>query len=217
MTDQPRYDQPPYDQHGQQWQPPAPGSPAQPPAQGQGQGQGQGHPYAGPPAHAADGPWGPLASWGTRVGAMLIDSLLQLIGMVPYVVGFVLIIAGSPDTSSYEVSGGSSPDETNTGMVIAGVALVGVGVLLMIGIQVWNRVFRMGRTGQSIGKKAMGIKLVEERTGQPMGPGMCFVRELAHFLDGIAYIGYLWPLWDAKRQTFADMVMSTVVVRAPTR
>ena len=209
MTDQPRYDQPPYDQHGQQWQPPAPGSPAQPPA------QGQGHPYAGPPAHAADGPWGPLASWGTRVGAMLIDSLLQLIGMVPYVVGFVLIIAGSPDTSSYEVSGGSSPDETNTGMVIAGVALVGVGVLLMIGIQVWNRVFRMGRTGQSIGKKVMGIRLVDEYSGQPIGAGMAFVRELAHALDGAVYIGYLWPLWDDKRQTFADKILNTVVVEAP--
>ncbi len=24
------------------------------------------------------------------------------------------------------------------------------------------------------------------------------------------YIGYLWPLWDAKRQTFADNVCGTV-------
>jgi uncharacterized RDD family membrane protein YckC len=211
MTDQPPYGQP--EQPGQpapQWQQPAPGGPPLPPA------QGQGHPYAAAPAYAAgDGPWGPLATWGTRVAAMLVDSLLQLIGLVPYIVGFVLIVAGSPDTSSYETPVGPGPDETNTRMIVAGVVLVGVGVVLMIGISLWNRVFRMGRTGQSVGKKVMGIRLVEERTGRPMGAGMCFVRELAHFLDGIAYIGYLWPLWDAKRQTFADMVMSTVVVRAP--
>jgi uncharacterized RDD family membrane protein YckC len=41
---------------------------------------------------------------------------------------------------------------------------------------------------------------------------MAFVRDLAHFLDGIFYIGYLWPLWDPKRQTFADKVCSTVVL-----
>jgi hypothetical protein len=26
------------------------------------------------------------------------------------------------------------------------------------------------------------------------------------------YLGYLWPLWDAKRQTFADKICSTVVL-----
>ncbi len=36
---------------------------------------------------------------------------------------------------------------------------------------------------------------------------------LAHFLDSLAcYVGWLWPLWDPKRQTFADKIMSTVVV-----
>ncbi len=39
------------------------------------------------------------------------------------------------------------------------------------------------------------------------------MRDLAHFLDGItANIGYLFPLWTAKRQTFADMAVKTVVV-----
>jgi uncharacterized RDD family membrane protein YckC len=61
----------------------------------------------------------------------------------------------------------------------------------------------------------MGIKLVDERTGQPIGPGMSFVRDLAHTLDGFFYLGYLWPLWDDKRQTFADKILSTVVVEAP--
>ena len=45
---------------------------------------------------------------------------------------------------------------------------------------------------------------------------MAFVRQLAHILDGIpCYIGYLWPLWDAKRQTFADKVIGTYVIDQP--
>ena len=45
---------------------------------------------------------------------------------------------------------------------------------------------------------------------------MSFVRQLAHVLDGLpCYLGYLWPLWDAKRQTFADKVIGTYVIDQP--
>ena len=42
---------------------------------------------------------------------------------------------------------------------------------------------------------------------------MAFVRQLAHIIDSlICYIGWLFPLWDAKRQTIADKIMSTIVI-----
>ena len=72
-----------------------------------------------------------------------------------------------------------------------------------------------GRTGQSLGKRVLKIRLVAEATGQPIGPLNAFVRDLLHILDGIAYVGYLWPLWDDKRQTFADKLMKTVVPDVP--
>ena len=166
------------------------------------------------PAYAVPSePWGPLANWGTRVAASLIDALLSLVGLVFYAVGIPLLVAGAPDrsfdttTGTYESTGTGS-----TGLVVLGIAFMGLGVLTVLAIQLWNRVFRMGRTGQSLGKRVMGIRLVEEYTGRPMGAGMCLVREIAHTLDGFAYVGYLWPLWDPKRQTFADKILSTVVV-----
>ena len=46
-----------------------------------------------------------------------------------------------------------------------------------------------------------------DRCGKP------FIRQLAHAIDGaICYIGFLFPLWDAKRQTIADKLMKTVCV-----
>lgn len=70
-----------------------------------------------------------------------------------------------------------------------------------------------GTTGQSVGKKVVGTRVVGEATGQPIGGGNGIIRWLCHILDGIACgIGYLWPLWDAKKQTFADKIMKTVVV-----
>jgi uncharacterized RDD family membrane protein YckC len=79
----------------------------------------------------------------------------------------------------------------------------------------YNRWFLAGTTGQSYGKKALGLKLISEQTGQPIGPLMAFVRDICHFLDSIAcLIGWLFPLWDAKRQTFADKIIGTIVVPA---
>ena len=70
------------------------------------------------------------------------------------------------------------------------------------------------RTGQAWGRKALGIRLVGQATGQPIGAGAAFVRDLAHVVDSIICgIGYLFPLWDAQRQTLADKVCKTVVVR----
>ncbi len=87
-------------------------------------------------------------------------------------------------------------------------------ILLGVAVEGYNRWFLAGKTGQSWGRKAVGIRLVSARTGQPIGAVKAFVRDLAHFLDGIiANVGYLFPLWTAKRQTLADMAVRTVVVR----
>ena len=59
----------------------------------------------------------------------------------------------------------------------------------------------------------MKFMVVSERTWQPVGFGQSLIRQLAHVLDVvICYLGYLFPIWDAKRQTFADKIMSTVCV-----
>ena len=91
-----------------------------------------------------------------------------------------------------------------------------LGNLVQLGLFVWILVWMQGTTGYSIGKQVLGIKLVNEQTGQPIGAGMSFVRQLAHILDALAcLIGYLWPLWDAKRQTFADKLLTTIVIEQP--
>lgn len=157
----------------------------------------------------------PYASWAARVGARLIDELLLLIGVVPYVIGAVLLITNSPGTTSGGSTVAYSAGNGDASMALAGLLLVLLGGLLIFVLWLWNRVFRMGRTGQSVGKSVMGLYLVSERTGNPMGVGMCFVREIAQYANAIFYLGYLWPLWDEKRQTFADKIVSTVVAQGP--
>jgi uncharacterized RDD family membrane protein YckC len=71
-----------------------------------------------------------------------------------------------------------------------------------------------GATGRTPGKRVVGIRLQRDSDGQLLGGGMGIAREFAHFIDSITLLlGWLWPLWDAKRQTFADKIVGTVAVR----
>jgi hypothetical protein len=96
----------------------------------------------------------------------------------------------------------------------AGIAIWVVTVLGAMGVGVWNRVVRDGRTGRSLGRSATSTRLVLLRTGEPLGVAMCFVRGLCHILDRLpCCVGLLWPLWDARRQTFADKIVGSVVIQ----
>jgi uncharacterized RDD family membrane protein YckC len=79
---------------------------------------------------------------------------------------------------------------------------------------IYNR-YLEGTTGQSVGKKMVGTRLIRDRDGQHLGAGLAIVRMFVHIVDGLpCYLGYLWPLWDAKKQTFADKILGSVVVKA---
>ncbi len=61
--------------------------------------------------------------------------------------------------------------------------------------------------GQTIGKKAMGLKVVP----QPKW-GTALVRTLMKIVSGIPLgLGFFWMLWDAKGQTWHDKVADTSV------
>ena len=92
-------------------------------------------------------------------------------------------------------------------------ALGAILILVALAWTIYNKVIE-GQTGQSYGKKVAGTRLISATTGQPIGAGMAVVRWIAHIIDGLpCLLGYLWPLWDAKRQTFADKIVGTYVVK----
>jgi uncharacterized RDD family membrane protein YckC len=196
--------QPPAYQAGPSTPPPAyPAQPAFPAAAQPQYGIPQQQPYG-----YAGGAVGAYAGWGSRFAATLVD------GIIAGIPAGVLVGIGSalnaptveydPTLGTYTTSGAS-----------------GIGLLLMLAgyavsfVIMLYFLYMQGHTGQTPGKKLTNIRVISEQTGQSIGFGMSFVRYLAHILDGIpCYIGYLWPLFDAKKQTFADKIMHTVVVRS---
>lgn len=153
---------------------------------------GYGPPPAGVPGHGHI--WPPhrptyeYATWTQRVEASLIDASIPFAGLL------VTIWAA---------------------MAFPGTVLGILGVWLALAGDVffiWQVYVRQGQTGQTFGKAKVGISLRRESDLAPLGIGMNIARQLAHCLDGVLCIGYLWPLWDIKRQTFADMLCHSVVV-----
>jgi len=198
------YGNPPQDPNAQ---------PAQPAPYGQPNPYGQTNPYGEQPAYGQPGYGAPAldyANWFKRVGSYLIDALLTSLAGFPLWIGYGILIASAETTTN--------PDGTTTTSMNGGgvsLLLILIGVITSVAFFVWNTCMKQGRTGYSIGKGVLGTKLIAEQTGQPIGAGMAFVRYLCHILDSICYIGYLWPLWDSKRQTFADKIMKTVVINQP--
>ncbi|MGW4211773.1 RDD family protein [Lentzea sp. NPDC004789] len=162
-------------------------------------GYGQPGGYGAPGYGMAPPPPTGYAEWGSRFVGYLIDVLAPLV--VVYALVFVFSIIGA-----------SSGD---AGAVIF--SLLGLVLWLgYVGFIIWNLIIKQGQTGQSIGKKIAKIKLVSEETQQPIGGGTVFVRQLCHVVDALpCYAGFFAPLWEPKKQTWADKIMKTIVVNAP--
>lgn len=148
-----------------------------------------GQPFGYP---ASDLPPGmpPLADWGQRATAFILDN-------------GVAIVAGW-------VAGGARNDSVD----------IVFGIIGFFGV-IWSIVqaVRAGRTGQSYGKRVMGIRLARLVDGQPVGGGLAFLRLFLDWLFWVLCIipgvlNLLWPLWDRKNQTWCDKIAKSVVVKA---
>lgn len=96
---------------------------------------------------------------------------------------------------------------------VVGTVNKGLGQLVGIAIFLFFQ-YRQGTTGRTPGKEVLKIRLVREVDGQVVGFGSAVVRGILHVVDVLSLgLGFLWPLWDEKKQTFADKIMKTVVVK----
>lgn len=177
-----------------------------------------------PPAQSWSAPAMPAAvtaayaSWGARLGAYLLDGVIGGLLAIPAI---VTIMAGPKTLRACHVDsdGFITSDGANNALCRgpAGSTIAVAAVLaIVLGLGYWLWMARReGTTGQTIGKKALGIRTVDATTGAPIGMGRAIGRRLCYFISQLAcYLGFLWPLWDARKQGFHDKIVSTVVVKA---
>nr|WP_238158880.1 RDD family protein [Mycobacterium sp. MFM001] len=131
-----------------------------------------------------------LARWHIRAAAFVVDVVPSVAVVATMILGWLAVPVGSAWWS----------------LCIAVMATV--ILLTLINRTVWP-----ANRGWSLGRALMGITVVR-RDGTSAGVGRLLLRDLAHLLDTIAvFVGWLWPLWDSHRRTFADMLLRTEVRR----
>jgi uncharacterized RDD family membrane protein YckC len=73
--------------------------------------------------------------------------------------------------------------------------------------------FEGGEKGQTLGKMALSIRVVDFDTGGPIGYARGAVRWIGRYLSSIVFLlGYFWMLWDKEKQTWHDKLANDVVV-----
>jgi uncharacterized RDD family membrane protein YckC len=150
----------------------------------------------------------PLAGWGRRFAAYLLDGLFSLLvglavgTLAAAVLGFVV----------YLLAGEDAVDAS----IVAG-AVVGYLVLLVV-VGTYYTYLHGNERGQTWAKRLLGIRVRDEATGGRIGYGRAFARWILPLLFWNFFwipglLDGLWPLWDEKRQTWHDKIVRSIVVR----
>ncbi len=98
-------------------------------------------------------------------------------------------------------------------VIAAAVGGLGAGLVqLLVGVAYIS--YLDGVRGQTLGKMAVGIRVIDQETGQPVGLGRGFVRYIGKIISAlVVFVGYFWMLWDSDKQTWHDKMVRSLVVR----
>ena len=134
------------------------------------------------------------AGFGSRFLAFLLDSLIQLLVLVPL---FVLLF-GRDVLSDPRVMDNPLGYTLNYGLPLLYVVLC------------WKY------KSATPGKYMMGMSIVDAHTGGRPPTGMLVLRYLGYYLCVLTlFIGFIWIAFDKRKQGFHDKLAGTVVVMNP--
>ena len=149
-------------------------------------------PPAGPPepSEPVDALGRPLAPWGSRLGAFVIDEV------------FVFVIA---ELAKFAIG----LRHTLAGQMLSLVMAIGYYAAL-----------NGSAMGQTFGKRALYIQVRDEMTGGPIGAQRAGLRyvvvglfRIVPFFMFFTLLDGLWALWDRNRHALHDKIAGTAVVR----
>ena len=137
---------------------------------------------------------------GARFIAWVIDGFILSAIVTAFVLVFGAIAAAAASNDNGTIAG-------LTGLF----AVVGIFVVSLLYLP-WF----WGHGGQTPGLKVMHLRVVREQDGGPLSMGTAFVRLVGYWISGaVFYLGFIWILFDARRQGWLDKIAGTVVIQVP--
>jgi uncharacterized RDD family membrane protein YckC len=162
----------------------------------------------------------PLADFGTRLLAHLIDgAIVTAVAMLVFI-PVIVIVTLSVMGDAFVPYDGVGPAPDVFGEFVVPLLLIEAGlVLLLLAAYYVYYVEMMHRSGQTVGKKAMKVRVV------PLDPAATLTRRMAAKRYAVEFVGGtlvpfftildgLWQIWDEPyQQTLHDKAAQTVVVK----
>lgn len=143
------------------------------------------------------------ASFGKRVVAYIIDSII------------VGLIAGIPIGCLIGITTAFAMEMSEEVYIIAIIAVSLIGVLWAVIASVLYFAIMWSRTGQTLGKKWLGIKVVTAEWIPPSFWRAAGRAIIGYGLSDLVFgLGFLWMLWDDYQQCWHDKLFSTYVIEA---
>ena len=147
-----------------------------------------------------------------RFGGWLLDGILYGLVMGAFLIPGILMIGAAFDGCVSIGDDVICPDgKPDAALIVAGalIALVGVVIVAIIYLRA------LGRTGQTWGRKIVGVKVIDAATGEPIGVWRALGRQLFEgtISSWLFYLGFWWMLWDPQNQTWHDKAVNSVVVK----
>jgi uncharacterized RDD family membrane protein YckC len=145
----------------------------------------------------------PYASLPSRLGAIVLDSLLLLaIGALVAIPFGIYALAA-----------------THAGVPLWWLStfLWGPFTLVMFALWIGYFTYFEGTTGQTPGKRALGLRVIVTSTGRSPDLGHAFVRNLLRVVDWLPafyLLGGFLALVTSQKQRLGDLLAATIVVRA---
>jgi uncharacterized RDD family membrane protein YckC len=165
------------------------------------------------------GPGGmPLADFGERLLAFLLDRLILmailLIPLIVVMVGMFMVLLNAAQAAAP----GEPPNFGGFIPLIFIGFFFGILGLDALATYLYQVSYQL-RTGVTVGKRVMKLRIVDAETGAPMEVSAARKRWVIQLLFGfvgmVSYLDGLWQLWDPQKQTLHDKVARTVVVKVP--
>jgi uncharacterized RDD family membrane protein YckC len=154
----------------------------------------------------------PLASWGKRLGARLLDGLI--LGIPTTAVSIILLVAFSNSLSSQTAYTDAQAGQAFTDLFFLYLAVPIVFNLLSY---LYYICFIGGSRGQTLGMRIVSIGVRDaSQSDEAIGFGRSFMRMMVQLALGILVIplliDYLAPLWNPRRQCWHDAAVGSIVV-----
>lgn len=152
-----------------------------------------------------------LATRGKRFGAGLIDSVpvafITIIFFGQVVSGIMSLIQDAMNSLSEYGSYYS-----NQPYVTGGVSYPSIVMILML-IFLGAELYFFSRS-QTIGKAILGLRVVDARTGRPVGFAKMLLREIIvkKASSSVLWLGYIWILIDKYNRGWHDKILDTYVI-----